>query len=78
MVGLNCRISAPEVGPGRTALLMRFPRTAFASLVDWGCARIHGVAEMGYEMALVGSALMSASDPGRLIEAMRNGRGVTT
>ena len=82
MVGLNCRdLSTLGVDPERfAALIDAFPsdciRVAESGLRD--AHDIHGVAEMGYEMALVGSALMSASDPGRLIEAMRNGRGVTT
>ena len=57
---------------------MRFRRTAFVSprAVFEDADDVRAVDEMGYEMALVGSALMSADDPGALIQTMRTGGGV--
>ena len=80
MVGLNCRdLSTLGVDASRFKTLSEaFPadcvRVAESGLR--GADDVRAVAELGYEMALVGSALMSADDPGALIQTMRTGGGV--
>jgi len=74
LVGLNCRdLDTLEVVPGRLeALAARLPasvprvaESGVASALD--AAR---VAAAGYDLALVGSALMSERDPARLVREM--------
>ncbi len=80
LVGLNCRdLSTLGVDPGRfAALIGAFPddctRVAESGLRT--AEDVHNVAELGYQMALVGSALMGSETPGELIQAMVSGGGV--
>lgn len=86
LVGVNCRdLATLEVVPGRLAALAAalegaFPR-AVGRVAESGVAtpaEACGVAAAGYDLALVGSALMRATDPpalaARLIAAGRAAR----
>jgi indole-3-glycerol phosphate synthase len=70
LAGLNCRdLGTLQVVPGRLAelapLLPRaVPRVAESGVATPADAR--AVAAAGYQLALVGSALMQGADPGRL------------
>lgn len=79
MVGLNCRdLSTLGVNVDRFKTLsdafppncIRVAESGLRSAED-----VHHVATLGYRMALVGSALMNASDPGELVKTMRHGHG---
>ena len=80
MVGVNSRdLNTLGVDSSRfKSLIEAFPadciRVAESGLR--GADDVRDVAALGYQMALVGSALMSADDPGAMIESMRVGRGV--
>lgn len=74
LVGVNSRdLQTLQVEPGRLAdlaprLPRQVPRVAESGLeTPADAARAAG---LGYDMALVGSALMRARDPGALIKAM--------
>lgn len=79
LVGLNSRdLTTLQVVPGRLEqfadrLPASVPRVAESGVADAAdCARLAGV---GYELALVGSALMTAADPRALVaEMLRAGR----
>jgi len=81
MVGLNCRdLSTLGVDTRRfEALSDAFPsdcvRVAESGLRS--AADVQDVAALGYQMALVGSALMGADDPAALVMAMRTESGVS-
>ena len=83
LMGLNCRdLRTLGVEPGRFAELADSfpdgpPRVAESGLESPD--DVAGIAELGYEMALVGSALMRSEDPAALLVAMLDaGRGVHT
>jgi indole-3-glycerol phosphate synthase len=74
LVGVNCRdLVTLEVVPGRLeALADRLPRTV-ARVAESGVASAADaarVAAAGYDLALVGSALMTGEEPRRLAAAM--------
>lgn len=80
LVGVNCRdLSTLQVVPGRLEALARrlpagVPRVAESGVATAEDAR--RVAAAGYDMVLVGSALMSGADPRRLAhEMIQAGRG---
>ena len=80
LAGVNCRdLTTLEVVPQRLAELApllpeRVPRVAESGVATAADAR--AVAAMGYELALVGSALMRGSDPAPLVKALlAAGRG---
>ncbi len=71
LAGLNCRdLGTLQVVPGRLAQLAPLlPRTV-PRVAESGVARpadARAVAAAGYQLALVGSALMQDEDPGRLV-----------
>jgi indole-3-glycerol phosphate synthase len=74
LVGVNCRdLSTLQVVPGRLEALARLlpiqvPRVAESGVATAEDAR--RVAAAGYDLALVGSALMSGTDPGALAHEM--------
>jgi len=74
LVGLNCRdLATLDVDFGRFALLVdRFPpgvpRVAESGLL--GPEQARGVAALGYDAVLVGTALMRAGDPGSAARAI--------
>lgn len=80
LLGLNCRnLHTLAVEPDRFARLARafpagLPRVAESGLA--GAEDAAGVAALGYDLALVGSALMRSPDPARLLKDMLTaGRG---
>ena len=82
LAGLNCRdLGTLQVVPGRLAQLAPLlprgvPRVAESGVVTPADAR--AVAAVGYQLALVGSALMQGEDPGRLAaELLAAGRSVS-
>ncbi|HET7756426.1 MAG TPA: indole-3-glycerol-phosphate synthase [Steroidobacteraceae bacterium] len=74
LAGLNCRdLATLEVAPGRLTELApllpaELPRVAESGVASEADAR--AVAEAGYALALVGSALMRGGDPGGLAAAL--------
>jgi indole-3-glycerol phosphate synthase len=74
LVGVNSRdLSTLEVVPGRLDELARFLPASVRRVAESGVATPADAARMaacGYDLALVGSALMSASDPAALARAM--------
>jgi len=74
LVGVNCRdLATLQVVPGRLEQLahllpMRVPRVAESGVATAQDARSASAA--GYDLALVGSSLMKASDPAALISEM--------
>jgi indole-3-glycerol phosphate synthase len=74
LVGVNCRdLVSLQVVPGRLEQLVallptRVPRVAESGVATGADAA--RVAHAGYQLALVGSALMSASDPSALVREM--------
>lgn len=81
MVGVNCRdLATLQVVPGRLEQLARLlptevPRVAESGVTTPEDAR--SVAEAGYDLALVGSALMKAPDASALVrEMLAAGRAV--
>jgi indole-3-glycerol phosphate synthase len=74
LAGVNCRdLATLQIVPQRLdelahLLPTRVPRVAESGVVSADDAR--RVAAAGYELALVGSALMQGGDPGRLAAAM--------
>jgi len=76
MVGVNSRdLVTLEVVPGRLDALAASLPTSVARVAESGVATAADaarVAAAGYDVALVGSALMSAADPAGLARAMLN------
>jgi indole-3-glycerol phosphate synthase len=74
LVGVNCRdLSTLQVVPGRLEELVRLLPTEVPRVAESGVATAEDarrVAAAGYDMALVGSALMSGADPGALARDM--------
>jgi len=74
LVGVNCRdLSTLQVVPGRLEELVRLLPTQVPRVAESGVATAEDarrVAAAGYDMALVGSALMSGADPGTLAHDM--------
>lgn len=74
LVGVNCRdLSTLQVVPGRLEELVRLLPTQVPRVAESGVATAEDarrVAAAGYDMALVGSALMSGVDPGTLAHDM--------
>ena len=74
LVGVNSRdLATLKVVPGRLDALAPQLPTAVKRVAESGVATAEDAARMaacGYDLALVGSALMSASDPARLARAM--------
>ena len=74
LVGLNCRdLSSLEVDPNRFEQLAgafpaSVPRVAESGLAT--AEDVRSVAALGYDLALVGTALMRSADPAGLVEAM--------
>lgn len=74
LIGVNSRdLQTLEVVPARLTTLAALlpadrPRVAESGIED--PADVERVARAGYDMALVGGALMKASDPGALVRAM--------
>lgn len=80
LVGVNCRdLVTLQVVPGRLEQLARrlptdVPRVAESGVTTAGDAA--RIAAAGYDLALVGGALMQAQDPARLVrEMLAAGRG---
>jgi indole-3-glycerol phosphate synthase len=79
LAGLNCRdLSTLQVVPGRLTELCSLLPTSLPRVAESGvtsAADAAAVARCGYELALVGSALMQGAAPGELAGAMlREGR----
>jgi indole-3-glycerol phosphate synthase len=74
LVGVNSRdLVTLKVVPGRLDALASSLPTDFARVAESGVATAEDAARMaavGYDLALVGSALMSAEDPAKLARAM--------
>jgi len=74
LVGVNCRdLSTLKVVPGRLEKLVKLLPTQVPRVAESGVATAEDarrVAAAGYDMALVGSALMSAPDPRTLAHEM--------
>ena len=74
LVGVNSRdLATLKVVPGRLDALAPQLPTAVKRVAESGVATAEDAARMaacGYDLALVGSALMSATDPARLARAM--------
>jgi indole-3-glycerol phosphate synthase len=74
LVGVNCRdLSTLQVVPGRLEALVRLLPTQVPRVAESGVATAEDarrVAAAGYDMALVGSALMSGADPRALAHDM--------
>jgi indole-3-glycerol phosphate synthase len=74
LVGVNCRdLSTLQVVPGRLEFLARLLPTQVPRVAESGVATAEDarrVAAAGYDLALVGSALMSGADPGALAHEM--------
>ena len=74
LVGVNCRdLSTLQVVPGRLEELVQRLPTQVPRVAESGVATpedARRVAAAGYDMALVGSALMSGTDPGALAHEM--------
>ncbi len=74
LVGVNCRdLTTLKVVPGRLEKLVRLLPTQVPQVAESGVATAQDagrVAAAGYDMALVGSALMSAENPGALAHQM--------
>lgn len=74
LVGVNSRdLVTLKVVPGRLDALASALPTDFPRVAESGVATAEDAARMaaaGYDLALVGSALMSAEDPARLARAM--------
>jgi len=74
LVGVNSRdLATLKVVPGRLDALASQLPTAVKRVAESGVATAEDAARMaacGYDLALVGSALMSATDPARLARAM--------
>ena len=74
LVGVNCRdLSTLQVVPGRLEALARLLSTQVPRVAESGVATAEDarrVAAAGYDLALVGSALMSGTDPGALAHEM--------
>jgi len=74
LVGVNSRdLVTLKVVPGRLDALASSLPTDFARVAESGVATAEDAARMaavGYDLALVGSALMSADDPAKLARAM--------
>ena len=80
LVGVNCRdLVTLKVVPGRLESLAHLLPTNVPRVAESGVSSAedaHRVAAAGYEFALVGSALMTASDPHALVSNMLTaGRG---
>jgi indole-3-glycerol phosphate synthase len=75
LVGVNTRdLSTLEVDPNRLARLAPLLPKGVPAVAESGlrvAADVKAVADMGYRLALVGSALMQAPDPGALLAGMR-------
>ena len=83
LVGVNSRdLTTLKVVPGRLDTLASQLPTAVRRVAESGVATAEDAARMaacGYDLALVGSALMSAADPARLARAMlAQGRAAVT
>jgi len=83
LVGVNSRdLATLKVVPGRLDALASSLPTDFARVAESGVATAEDAARMaavGYDVALVGSALMSAKDPAQLARAMLSeGRAAVT
>ena len=83
LVGVNSRdLATLKVVPGRLDALASSLPTDFARVAESGVATAEDAARMaavGYDVALVGSALMSAEDPAQLARAMLSeGRAAVT
>lgn len=74
LVGVNSRdLATLKVVPGRLDALASSLPTDFPRVAESGVATAEDAARMaavGYDLALVGSALMSAADPAQLARAM--------
>jgi indole-3-glycerol phosphate synthase len=74
LAGVNCRdLVTLKVVPGRLESLARSLPTAIPRVAESGVGSVEDaarVAGVGYEFALVGSALMTAADPHALVEGM--------
>jgi len=74
LVGVNCRdLVTLKVVPGRLESLARMLPTAIPRVAESGVGSVEDaarVAGVGYELALVGSALMTTQDPHALVQGM--------
>jgi indole-3-glycerol phosphate synthase len=74
LVGVNCRdLSTLKVVPGRLEKLVRLLPTQVPRVAESGVTTAEDagrIAAAGYDMALVGSALMSGANPGALAHDM--------
>jgi indole-3-glycerol phosphate synthase len=74
LVGVNCRdLSTLQVVPGRLESLVRLLPTQVPRVAESGVATAEDagrIAAAGYDLALVGSALMSGTDPRALAHEM--------
>lgn len=75
LVGVNCRdLRSLEVDPARLARLAPYLPAEVPSVAESGlntAADAAAAAALGYHVALVGTALMRAADPGALVGGMR-------
>jgi indole-3-glycerol phosphate synthase len=74
LVGVNCRdLVTLKVVPGRLEQLAHLLPTRVPRVAESGVATAEDarrVASIGYDMALVGSALMTDGDPAALVQSM--------
>lgn len=74
LVGVNCRdLATLQVVPGRLETLARYLPTAAPRVAESGVGSAEDAARVagaGYDFALVGSALMTTSEPRALVAAM--------
>ncbi|MGH8149455.1 MAG: indole-3-glycerol phosphate synthase TrpC [Steroidobacteraceae bacterium] len=80
LVGVNCRdLDTLQVVPGRLEALAKRLPTGVPCVAESGVGSADDaarVAAAGYDLALVGSALMTSGDPGRLLrDLLAAGRG---
>jgi indole-3-glycerol phosphate synthase len=83
LVGVNCRdLATLQVVPGRLDELVDSPPSFVPRVAESGVTSATDaarVARAGYQLALVGGALMSARDPGALVaEMLASGRDAAT
>jgi len=76
LLGVNCRdLQTLKVVPGRFAALASRLPAGWPAVAESGvasCADARRMRQLGYGLALIGTALMSGADPARLVGEMLN------